>query len=170
MSLSTTLSLNLQTTQALANDNFATNTDNAVFPYTGETFATGTAASQADLVYRARRTVTASSNITIDLAGSLADRFGTTITMARVKMIALYNRAAIGSGLVIGIGAGSNPLINFIGDASDIINLRPGGVLLLSAPDATAYAVTAATGDILKLTNPGGTDVAVDVMIVGASA
>lgn len=171
MSLTTTLSLGLKLLQQLANDNFATPVDSASFPYQGETWANGTGASQADLAYRGRRTVGATSVDNLDVAGSLTDKFGNTITMARVKLIALYNRAAIGSGFVLNLGAGSNPLANLFGDAAtDKLNVRPGGIFLITAPDAVAYAVTAGTGDILKINNGNGSSVDYDLVIVGASA
>jgi hypothetical protein len=173
MSLSTTLSLSLQAIQSLASDNFATNTDPALFPYTGETFATGTAASQMDLTYRARRTISLSSSLSLDLAGVLTDRFGNVLTFARVKLIAIYNRAAIASGFVLGIGAGSACLASgtLFANTSDILNLRPQGLFLYTAPDATGLVVTATTADILKIDNSAnGTAVDVDIMICGASA
>jgi hypothetical protein len=41
----------------------------------------------------------------------------------------------------------------------------------MSAPDATGYPVTAATGDLVTLTNSAaGTSVTYDVIIIGSSA
>lgn len=171
MSLTTTISVGLKALQQLANDNFATPVDSASFPYQGESWASGTGASQADLVYRARRTLAGSTADNLDVSGSLTDKFGNTLTMARVKLIAIFNRAAIGSGFDLNVGAGANPLANLFGDAaSDKINVKPQGLFLITAPGATAYAVTAATGDILKINNGNGSSVDYDILIVGASA
>ena len=46
--------------------------------------------------------------------------------------------------------------------------MQPGGTLLLVAPNAAGYAVTAGTGDLLKVANSGGsTGVTYDIVIVG---
>jgi len=55
--------------------------------------------------------------------------------------------------------------------ASDGISVRPGGLFCWAAPDATAVAVTAGTGDLLAIANSGaGTSVTYDVVIIGSSA
>lgn len=130
----------------------------------------GTGAGSADLLFSDRRTLAASTSESLDLAGSLTDAFGATITFARVK--AIYIAAASGNtnNVLVG-GAASNGFATWVGDATDVVVVRPGGALLLAAPDATAYAVTAATGDLLKIANSGsGTSVTYDVVIIGASA
>src|SRR5262249_2010652 len=69
------------------------------------------------------------------------------------------------------VGNGTNPFINWVGSGAHTVQVRNGGVLFLSAPDATAYAVTAATGDILKiLNNDGSTTANVNICIAGCSA
>lgn len=75
--------------------------------------------------------------------------------------------AANTNNVVVG-GAASNGFINWVGDATDVINVRPGGVFMLVAPDSTAYAVTASTGDILKVANSSsGTSVTYTIVIIG---
>ena len=71
---------------------------------------------------------------------------------------------------MIQVGAGSNPLINWIGAAGDIVNVRSGGLLVLVAPDATAYAVTATTADILRILNSAAGTITYDIALLGASA
>lgn len=130
----------------------------------------GTGLNQADRLWSDTRTLTASSTEDLDLAGVLTDVFGATQTLARVKLI--YVKAALGNtnNVVVG-GAASNGLLNWVADATDKVNVRPGGVLLLAAPDATAYAVTATTGDLLRVGNSSsGTSVTYDIVIVGSSA
>lgn len=133
-------------------------------------WASGTAANQADRVYHDQRTLTASATENLDLAGSLLDPFNNTITFARIKLLMVY--AALGNTNLVQVGgAASNAFINWVANSSDIINVRPGGLLLLAAPDVTGYAVTAGTGDILKMTNSAGsTSVTYDIVLVGASA
>ena len=65
----------------------------------------------------------------------------------------------------------SEYFINWVGDPTDKISVRPGGAFILIAPDATGYAVTAATGDLLKIANSAGTtSVTYDIIIIGATS
>lgn len=132
--------------------------------------ATGTGVSQADRVYYAQPTVAASGTTTIDLAGTVTDVFGATVTFARVKALIVAAASGNTNNVVVG-GAASNGFITWVGGATHTVNVRPGGFLAVTAPDATAYAVTASTGDQLLFTNSGaGTSITFDVIILGASA
>lgn len=130
----------------------------------------GTAAGKADRVFHDRRTLAASGTEDLDLAGSLLDAFGSTITFARIKAIVIA--AATGNTNNVVIGAGTNPWATLL-NATGTITLRPGAFVAAAAgaADATAYTVTAATGDVLKVANSGaGSAVTYDVVIIGASA
>lgn len=130
----------------------------------------GTGALQADRVFADTRTIAASGTDPLDLAGSLVDAVGTTITMARVKLLYIAASAANTNNVIVG-GAGANTFINWVGAAAHTVTVRPGGFLCLSAPDLTAYVVTAATGDIWQIANSGaGTTVTYDVVVIGSSA
>lgn len=132
--------------------------------------STGTAAHQADLMFSGTRTLAASAAEDLDLSGPLLDAFGATLAFARIKGIVIAASANNTNNVVVG-GAASNGFINWVADATDKVIVRPGGVFALFAQDATAYAVTAGTGDLLHVTNSGGTtSVAYDVVIIGASA
>lgn len=130
----------------------------------------GTGLDQADLVFTDTRTLTASSTESLDLAGSLVDASGATLTFARVKAILI--RAAAGNTNNVNVGgAASNGFVNWVADPTDIVIVRPGGLFLLIAHDATGYAVTASTGDLLKIANSSsGTSVTYDIVIIGCSA
>ncbi len=74
-------------------------------------------------------------------------------------------------------GNATNSFSTWLSSADTIDNDQPcvivnnGGMLYLCAPDATAYVVTAASGDILKLTNTSGASTATyKIAIWGASA
>lgn len=138
--------------------------------YRAISLASGTGAGQADRVFSDTRTLAASANEDLDLAGVLVDALGATVTFARVK--GLYVAAATGnSNNVIVGGAASNGFVSWVGAATHTVTVRPGGVLLLAASDATGYAVTAGTGDLLRIANSGaGTSVTYDIVVVGASA
>lgn len=131
----------------------------------------GTAAGQADKLYAATRQIAASSNDDLDLAGVLTDDFGNTVTFARVKLLYVGAAAANANNVVVGAAAANQwaTLLNSTGT----VTLRPDAFLLGAAgkADATGYAVTAGTGDILRVANgAGGSVVNYDIVIVGASA
>lgn len=132
--------------------------------------ASGTGANQADLVFSDQRTIAASGTDSLDLAGTLTDAFGATVSFARVKAIMITAASGNTNDVLVG-GAASNTFLNWVSDATDVVVVKPGGLFLLAAPDATAYAVTASTGDILQVANSSsGTSVTYDVVIIGASA
>lgn len=129
----------------------------------------GTGADQADRIFHDTRTLSASATEDLDLAGVLADALGTTLTFARVKAV-IVSAAEANTNNVQVTRPASNGVPLFLA-ASDGIAVRPGGVFAWIAPDATAVAVTAGTGDLLTFTNSAGsTSVTYSVVIVGASA
>lgn len=135
------------------------------------TLGSGTGAGKADRVFHDRRSVNASSSEDLDLAGVLVDAFGQTITFARIKGLIISAAVANANNVVIGAAA-SNPWATLLG-ATHTLTLRPGATVavMAGAADATGYAVTAATGDLLKVANSGaGTPVSYDILIIGASA
>jgi hypothetical protein len=133
----------------------------------------GTGAGQANRVFADTRTLSASATEDLDLAaGALTDAFGTVLTFAKIK--AVYVSAAAGNtnNVVVG-GAASNTWVGPFGAATHTVAVKPGGVLALFAGDAdtNGYAVTAGTGDQLKVANSGGTTgVTYTLVIVGTSA
>lgn len=130
----------------------------------------GTALNQADRIFHDTRTLAPSASESLDLAGVLTDVFGALIAFARVKALFIYAAAANTNNVVVG-GAGANGFVTWVGGAAHTVSVRPGGLMLLAAPDATAYAVTAGTGDLLQVANSAaGTSVTYDVVIIGASA
>lgn len=133
-------------------------------------WADGTGAGQANAVFADRRTLAASGSESLDLAGSLTDALGATITLAKVRALLIEADAGNTNTLVVG-GAAENAFAALFGDASDKLVIRPGGLILAVAPDATGYAVTASTGDLLQIANGGsGSAVTYDVTVIGASS
>lgn len=132
-------------------------------------YGNGTGASQADKIFTDTRTIAASGNDDLDLAGVLVDPIGAVLTFARVKLIAIA--AATGNTNNVVVGGGTNPVTTIMGGTTPTTIIRPGGIWLIAATDATAYAVTAATADIFRVSNSGaGTSVDYDIIIIGASA
>lgn len=129
----------------------------------------GTGANQADRVWADQRSIAASSNDDLDLAGTLVDAFGATITFARVKTL-IVKAADANSNNVI-VGGASSTFTTWVTGTSPAVVVRPGGLLMLSVADATAYAVTATSADTLRISNSGaGSAVVYDIVVIGASA
>ncbi|MCP4493413.1 MAG: hypothetical protein GY820_39815 [Gammaproteobacteria bacterium] len=134
------------------------------------TVSNGTALNQGDLLWHDQRTLTTSTSEDLDLAGSLTNSFGTVVTFARIKLMAITAAAANGALIQVG-GAASNQFINWVANSSDIINVHNNGGFVLWAPDAVGYEVTAGTGDLLKINNTDATNPATyDIYLMGASA
>lgn len=130
-------------------------------------FTNGAGANQSDKVFADQRTVNASTNDDLDLAGVLADVFGATLTFARIKgMLIASNPNNVQN---FSIGAGTNPFATWAGGTTPTVTLRPGGLFMLVAPDATGYAVTAGTGDILRIANGAGSAITYDIVLFGSS-
>lgn len=127
----------------------------------------GTGANQADIIFANTYTIAASGTQTLDLNGVLLDAHGNTINMTLVKGIFVYAYAANTNNVLVG-GAGANAFFTWCDANTSKVTVRPGGFMLLGCQDATGYAVTAGTGDLLQLANSSsGTSVQCDVVIIG---
>jgi hypothetical protein len=133
--------------------------------------ASGTGAGQADVAYQDRRTLAASGTEDLDLAGTLVGAFGATLTFVKIKGLYIKAADANTNNVVIG-AAGSNAWATLL-NSTGTITLRPGAAALFMAglADASGYAVTAGTGDLLHVANSAGsTSVTYDVVVIGTSA
>lgn len=129
----------------------------------------GTAANQANKLFADTRTISASSNDDLDLSGVLTDAFGATLSLTKVKALLIRASTSNTNDVLVG-GATSNPWFSSFVSSDDKIKVKPGGVLLLVAPNTDAYSVTAATGDILRIANGGaGTSVTYDIVLLGSA-
>jgi hypothetical protein len=134
--------------------------------------ANGTGAGQADLAFADTRTLAASATEDLDLAGALADAFGVSQVFARVKVLMVQAAPGNTNNVLVSRPA-ANGLASLFSAAGDQVILRPGATLLVAAgiADAIGYAVTAATADLLTITNSGaGTSVTYSIAAVGCSA
>jgi hypothetical protein len=131
----------------------------------------GTGAGQADLVFSDRRSIAASGTEGLDLAGTLTDAFGATLTFVKIKGLYVRADAANTNNVVVGAD-GTSPWTTLL-NSTGTVTLRPGAFFLAAAgsADATGYGVTASTGDILKVANSSsGTAVSYDIVVIGTSA
>lgn len=144
------------------------------FPYTttaSAAYTAGTGAGQVDKVFTDTRTLTASATEDLDLAGSLTDIFGATITFARIK--AIHVSAAAGNTNNVQVTRPASNGVPWLMAAGDGIALRPGAwnTWGSGAADATGVVVTAGTGDLITFTNSAGTTgVTYTVVILGCSS
>jgi hypothetical protein len=136
----------------------------------GAAWGSGTGAGQADLAWGDVNTLAASATTDIDLAGSLTNPLGGTLTFARVKMILVLAGSGNTNNVVVG-GAAATQFIGPFGAATHTVAVKPGGMFMVAAPDATGWAVTAGSTDFLRIANSsGGTGVDYSIMVIGASA
>ena len=128
--------------------------------------ANGTGAAQASQVYQDSGTLAGSASTNLDLAASLVNIFGVTITFTKIKLFAIQALSTnnVANNLQVSRGS-SNGFVWFLA-ASDGFYLAPGAIFVWQDP--AGVAVTAATGDILTLTNGAGTNtIGYNVIIVG---
>lgn len=132
--------------------------------------ANGTGALQADKIYSDHNQLAASATLDVDLAGSLTDILGQALTFVKVKAILLAAASGNTNDVVLGAAA-TNTFTGPFGGATHTVRARPGGFIGLVCSDATGWAVTAGTGDLLRVANSGaGTTVDYDLVIIGTSA
>lgn len=132
--------------------------------------ADGDGAGEANVIWSDTRTLAASDDEDIDLAGELVDPLGQTIAFGKIKGLLIAASSSNTNDVVIG-AADSNAWVGPFGADTDTLTIRPGGVLLLVAPDAAGYAVTGGTGDLLKVANGGaGSSVTYDIVIFGVAS
>jgi hypothetical protein len=129
--------------------------------------ADGLGANQATNIFSDQRTLAASANESLDLNGVLLNAFGQVINFTKVKLLAIFAAAANTNDVIVG-GAASNGFISPFGGATHTNTIKPGGCLIMAAPDANGLAVVAATGDLLKIANSGaGTSITYDIVVIG---
>ncbi|MBS0187289.1 MAG: hypothetical protein JSS51_04425 [Planctomycetes bacterium] len=122
----------------------------------------GTGSGKAQKLIVKQGSISSGANLDLDLAGVLTDVFGNTITLAKIKAIAIRNKATgTGVNLLVG-GSATNPVSTILGGTSPSLKIGPTGFWLHNSP-VDGFAITGGTGDILRLTASGG---AVDYELV----
>ncbi len=141
-----------------------------------ENIVNGNGAGQADLIYAAERTLAASGNDDIDLAGILMDVLNQTITFNKLAGLLLMNKPQDTSAVnttTLTIGGGTNPFLGFLGGTTPTLGpIQPGGVLLLTnmASDAGLGTVVNSSADILRIANGGAAENKYQIAIWGRTA
>lgn len=136
----------------------------------GRQFTNGTAINQSDVIFCQQRTI--ADNVTpdsLDLSGSLLDPSGSAAVFAKVTAIAVKSLTTTAAE-ILSMGGGSNAFSSWLDTAAAKLIIGPDGFLLLSNPSLAGYAVTAGTGDILRMATASGTNVKYIIGILGRSA
>jgi len=121
-----------------------------------QTLKNGTAANLYDLQYAGERTVLTAANDDIDLAGAISDAMGTTITAAELVAVFIINKAKDGTANTTSLTIGGSTA-GVPGFTTAVATIPPGGWYMIGGPGAAGLAtITAATGDILRVTNGSG--------------
>lgn len=128
-------------------------------------FADGIGAGQANKMFSDTRTLASNTSENLDLAGSLTDAFGATITLTKTKLILIAADPANTTNLTV--GNVTNGIVAPFGAATHSLLVPPGGFVLIATPDNTAFGVTAGTADLLKIANAAGAAANYDVVILG---
>jgi hypothetical protein len=138
--------------------------------------AIGTGAEKVNQIYAKRRSLAATTAENLDLAGSLTNPLGSTITFTKVRVILVYLRPGANTGPLLVGGHATGALATMFASADTLDNDQPririrngvsGGILLLTGTDSTGYAVAAGTRDILKIENEGSATASYDIYILG---
>lgn len=172
MPLITTATLRLDADQTVAQD--LGTVDLPVTIARTIALANGTGAGQADKIFHDRRNLAPSTGESLDLAGVLLDPI-TQATLTFVRIKGLYVASLLTNANDISVGAnianGWATLIGPTGASGGTVTLKPGAAFMAFTSDATAWPVTAGTGDLLRVINlAGGTSVDYDIVVIGASA
>jgi hypothetical protein len=128
--------------------------------------ANGAGAGQADRVYTSHATIASGGTLSLDLQGSLTDALGQAFTPAKVRAVYIFSNGGNTTNLTLFGDANGVPILN---TPATTATLQPGGTFLVTAPPLAGIAVTASTGDIVKLVNAAGAAAIVDIIIVGTS-
>lgn len=168
MSLNTTLVVNLISTLTAALDMVSPEAKHAY----GKSYSLldGTGANQANQVFSDTRTLAASASEELDLNGTaLQNAFGANIAFTKIKAIIIEAAAGNTNDVLVG-GAAANAVASIFGDPTDVLKVKPGGLVVLTAPNVNGYAVTANTADLLKIANSAGTTgVTYSIVIIGVA-
>lgn len=136
----------------------------------------GTAVGQANLLFLDERTVLTAANDDLDLNGVLTTAFGQSF--AALELVALFvinapkDPLAAANTTNLTIGGGTNPVTGFMGGTAPTIGpIRPNSFVMLGSSDAAGFgAITAGTGDILRIANSAGASNKYQIAILARNA
>jgi len=129
-----------------------------------QTLLDGTGDAKAQISFGNESTLGASANEDVDLSGTIEDNVGQVLSFTKVKAIFVLADVDNAEDIVFGPSA-ANGFVAPFGDASDRLNVQPGGTAMLVAPNS-GWTVTAGTADLLNFL-AGGSGGTYKLIIVG---
>jgi len=137
-------------------------------PSLGISLTYGTGSGQANTLYCNSRSVNPTSYDLVDLAGSLTDGVGNTITFTKIKLALLAIVSPDGTKLLrVGPQAQSNPFLGGWGGTGSTVYKAVYDWDLTNYEPVSGLTVTASTGDIFPVYNPGGSAVSYFLLLAG---
>lgn len=125
----------------------------------------GTGAGQVDLVYSEKDSaIGTSSTVDRDFAGSLLDSQGATITMAKVKLLFIYN----GGTVPVTVKGKTGAVFAMFSGSTDSVSLAAGACLFYFDP--AGVPVTGGSTDKITLGNASGSVAAAFTMLVAGTS
>lgn len=123
--------------------------------------------SDANLLFVNGYSISSAGSQSLDLSGSLTDVFGDACVFSKVYSVLVINLSTV-TAKVIQVGGDTNHVPIF-GAGADYVIVGPKGAVHVSNC-LDGWTVTAGTGDIVKIANPGGgTAISVAVAVLGKS-
>lgn len=114
----------------------------------------GTGANQVNEFFDDVRTLTASSNETLNLNdGSLKDSFGASVVATAIKLIHIKNTSTTQT---LTVGGATNPFLGPMGGTTPTQTIPPGQSLTWPNFTATGWAISGGVNDSLKIANSSG--------------
>lgn len=124
----------------------------------------GALADQADCVWYQQLTITDGGSVSISVSGGENDAFGEPFTLDAIRAVVVANRNS-DRGEILTVGGGTDPVAIFA-NATDAVEVGPGGTFVLVLPATSGYQVVQGASDQLWL-SAAGADITADVAIVG---
>lgn len=174
--MATSLNVDLQLTgqasmlNALDHSSVATSIQIAStsFPAQQLSLSFGTGDNQANMMWSDKRTLANGADDDLDLAGGITDSFGSTITFTYVKNIIVAMDSVDGTNAVrIGPQGVTNAWQGPWGGVAAGNYLTVLSRAWIACDGYTGHAVTAGTGDILRIHNASGVSVDYHLWIIG---
>lgn len=127
------------------------------------THTSGTNINQMNMLWHDTLSIAASGTNTVGITGGITNAFGEVLTMNEVSFVFVISASANDG--TLRIGGGTNAFSSWFTTATDELVLRPGGAIMLTAPDAAGYA--AGSGNMRFINT--GTGTASVVVYLGGS-
>ena len=124
---------------------------------------TGTNANQMNAVVQINGSLTNKQEYVMDLT-ALTNSFGDVIHLWRVNFLSVQSASTTFGDMYLGSGS-ETPFYSMFGSTNDYAIIKPGGLLLFSAPGVAGYTVT---NGFFHLANPGPSNVTYQIIIGGA--